>query len=150
MGTSTRPVCLTFADHGEHLGALRSLGADARVGGGALPLNMMGMDASVSTLLSTVGWSNSPRCTLRMYFARGSPTRPSMEAMSAVDSPADERPAAAHDRQMKLVRGAENALAENTRLHGVVDGVLDMVARERVLVADVEDPLLGADGEAPR
>lgn len=53
---------------------------------------MVGMDAKVSTLFSTVGFSNRPLWTLRMYFGRGSPTLPSIEFISAVDSPHTKAP----------------------------------------------------------
>ena len=53
---------------------------------------MDGTLAQVSTLLSTVGLFQSPSFTVWTSFARGSPTFPSMEVMSAVDSPQTKAP----------------------------------------------------------
>jgi len=43
-------------------------------------------------LFSTVGLSWSPFTTERTYFARGSPTWPATESMSALDSPQTNAP----------------------------------------------------------
>ena len=60
---------------------------------------------------------------------------------------AHEGAAAAHDVQVQLVVAAHDALAQDAGSVGVVDSALDMLARQRVLVADVEHTRLGADGQ---
>ena len=60
---------------------------------------------------------------------------------------ADERAAAAHDGEVELVARPHDGGPEDAGGVRVVDGALDVAAGERVLVADVEDALLGADGE---
>ena len=53
---------------------------------------MYGTFAQVSTLLSVVGLPWRPTSTVWTYFARGSPSLPSSEAISAVDSPQTNAP----------------------------------------------------------
>jgi hypothetical protein len=59
----------------------------------SLPLFIIsGIFAQVSTLFSTVGIPHKPFSVECMYFALGSPTFPSIEAMRAVDSPHTKAP----------------------------------------------------------
>ena len=60
---------------------------------------------------------------------------------------ADERATAADDGKIEFVVGSHDGLAQDAGCVCVVDGVLDVVACERVFVADVEHALFGADGE---
>ncbi len=53
---------------------------------------MGGIFAQVSTLFKTVGLSHRPFSTLLIYFALGSPTFPSMDAIRALDSPHTKAP----------------------------------------------------------
>ena len=62
---------------------------------------MRGTLAQVSTLFSTVGRFHSPRSTVCTYLARGRPTRPSREAIRAVDSPQTKAPAPCTTRMRK-------------------------------------------------
>ena len=57
------------------------------------PFSMIrGTLTQVSTLLSTVGLSHSPLSVAWTYLARGSPTLPSTERISAEDSPQTKAP----------------------------------------------------------
>src|SRR5512140_1544383 len=92
IATSIRPVLRTLPTSENALVPLLFLQPMDRYHSAPL-LMMMGILTNVSTLLSTVGLSCSPFTTERMYFARGSPTSPATDRISADDSPHTKAPA---------------------------------------------------------
>ena len=60
---------------------------------------------------------------------------------------AHECAAATHNAQVQLVIGAHDVLAQNARCVRIVNGMLDMLARQGVFVANVEHAHLGANGQ---
>ena len=91
MGISTRPEFLTFPTREKILvPGLFSVPIERNRPGPSR--TMRGTLAQVSTLFRTVGQFQSPLSVERMYFTRGSPARPSMEAMRAEDSPQTKAP----------------------------------------------------------
>ena len=101
MGTSTSPVFFTLPTSEKTLVPLLfSVPSEANQ---SAPLRMIwGMLAQVSTLFNSDGFPLSPLSTVWMYFALGSPTRPSSEAIRAVDSPQTNAPPPRLMRMSKL------------------------------------------------
>src|SRR5574342_431020 len=92
MGTSTRPVLLILPTTEKIIVPL--LFSVPRVAYQSAPFSMMiGTDAQLLTLLMLVGLPHSPLSAGYGGRARGSPTRPSMEAISADSSPHTNAPA---------------------------------------------------------
>src|SRR4030043_1234220 len=91
MGTSTRPVFFTCPTREKiFVPLLFSVPIEENH---LLPFSMIrGTLAQVSTLLRFVGFPQSPSLTVRICLLLGSPTRPSIEAINAVDSPQTKAP----------------------------------------------------------
>src|SRR5512137_3154593 len=92
MGTSTRPVLLTFPTSEKILVPLL-LSVPMEENHSAPRLMMIGILAQVSTLLSRLGRFQTPHSEVWTYLGLGSPTLPSRAFMRAVDSPDTKAPA---------------------------------------------------------
>ncbi|MBA7669507.1 hypothetical protein ES703_77638 [subsurface metagenome] len=91
MGTSIKPVLLILPTSEKILVPLLP-SLPILVYQSAPFLIMSGTLAQVSTLLRLVGCSQRPFSTVCTYFALGSPTLPSSDAINAVDSPQTKAP----------------------------------------------------------
>ena len=80
-----------------------------------------------------------------MYFARGSPARPSREAKRAEDSPQTKAPPPRLIFTSKSKPDPEDVLAEEARFPRLLDRERDVLHRQGVLVPDVDVALAGAD-----
>ncbi len=87
-----------------------------------------------------------PFSTVWMYLARGSPTRPSREAISAVDSPQTKAPPPRLMRMSKAKPLPRMFSPSRPQARASRDGLLQVLHRQRVLVAHVDVALRGADG----
>src|SRR5512138_1393531 len=92
MGTSTRPVLVIFPTREKILVPVLPL-VPNWVNQSAPLVMIWGTLAQVSTLLRTLGWSQTPLTAVWMYLGRGSPARPSRAVMRALDSPQTKAPA---------------------------------------------------------
>jgi hypothetical protein len=92
IGTSTSPVLLTFPTREKiFVPLLFSVPMPANQ---PAPFSIIsGTVAQVSTLFRFVGLPQIPLTAVRVYFGRGSPTRPSIAAIRALDSPLTKAPA---------------------------------------------------------
>ena len=75
---------------------------------------------------------------------RGRPEWPSSDAMSAVSSPQTNAPAPSTVSMSNVEAAAEDVLAEDAVRPRLLDRALEADDRERVLGADVDDPLARA------
>ena len=78
------------------------------------------------------------------------PRLPSMLCISAVSSPHTKAPAPILMMMSSVEAAVEDVLAQQAVVPGLGDGRLQVLDGERVLGADVDVGLGGADGVAPR
>ena len=81
---------------------------------------------------------------------RGWPRSPSIEWIRAVSSPQTNAPAPEPDFQVEIEARAQDILAQQAPLAALVDRPLDPLDGHRVFGADVEEALMGPDGERRR
>ncbi len=92
IGTSTSPVFRTFPVSAKTCVPFEP-SVPISASHSAPRVTITGTSASVLTLFSTVGFAHSPRSTERGGVWRGMPRFPSIEYISAVDSPQTNAPA---------------------------------------------------------
>ena len=148
-GTSTSPAFLTAPSSekmvvpGVRLVPMAAYQSAPRVRiGGTL--------AQVFTLLTTVGLPHRPLVTGYGGRVRGSPAVAFERFDQGRFFAADVGPGPAAERDAERPAAAEDVLAQQAALLGLVDGVFEDLDGQRILVADVDEPFAGADGIASR
>ena len=115
------------------------------------PLLMIsGTLAQVSTLLSTEGFSHSPLMLERMYLGRGSPTRPSMAVIRAVDSPHTNAPAPLCTLTTKSNPEPRMFCPRKPYSSAFRMAIIRFSTARGIFLAHVHIPLVGADGISPQ
>ena len=145
MGTSTSPVLLILPTREKILVPLLFSVPMLRVPVGALVDDQGDVGPGLHVVevgglvvkAAVGGWT---------YLARGSPARPSMEAIRAVDSPQTKAPPPRLIWMSKRKAGAQDVLAQQAHLARRLDGQGDVLDGQGVLVAHVDVALAGADG----
>ena len=148
MGTSTRPV---FSILPTRLKTLVPLEPSVPMPANQAPprLTMCGTLAQVSTLFRVVG--QPAQAVLDRVDVLGArlPGPPFQGGHQGRGLAADEGAAAAVDADVEGEAAAQDVVAQQAAGAGVGDGLLQMLHRQRVLVAHVDVALRGADGEGP-
>ena len=147
MGTSTRPVWVTFPARAKTL-VPPLFWVPMRRNQSAPYSRTTATLANVSTLLITVGLPHRPLSVGKGGRIRGWPRSPSIEWIRAVSSPHTNAPRAEADLQVEIEARAEDVLAQEPPLAALGNRVFDPLDGQRILGPDVEEPLLGADREA--
>ena len=112
---------------------------------GAAGRPAVGRLASVSTLLMIVGLPNRPLTAGNGGRGRGMPRRPSMLWIRAVSSPHTNAPAPILMMTCRLKSAAQDVVAQQAVGLGLGDGRLQPLDGQRILGADVDVGLRGAD-----